>query len=95
MPKPTEQEKALSWLEPLNRVDNEAPNTDTLAKKHFQLFFGIWGCSLLPHKAEVIAQCSPGRLLGITVSETLSTARIDSSANRRYAPRQGEVGLRW
>jgi hypothetical protein len=52
IPKPTEQEKALSWLEPLNRVDNEALNTDTLAKNIFK-FFGIWGCSLLPHKAEV------------------------------------------
>jgi len=32
MPKPTEQEKALSWPEFLNWVDNEAPNTDTLAE---------------------------------------------------------------
>jgi hypothetical protein len=39
IPKPTEQEKALSWLEPLNRVDNEALNTDTLAKKYFQIFW--------------------------------------------------------
>ena len=39
MPKPTEQEKALSWLEPLNRVDNEAPNTDTLAKNIFNFFW--------------------------------------------------------